>query len=432
MSWLNQWVLLLLAFLIAPIIHSQDLPYVRKVIDTLSSPGMHGRGYVKEGDKLAASFIADEFRKFNLKAPLENYQQHFSIPVNTFPGNISLKLNGEQLVPGEDYLVHPASPSINGSFDIIAVNGKSLLQSQKWISSIQSAKNNFLILDLSSLQAPEKERIREIIHFLQLSQDISLVGIIIISDDKLVWHSSRSLHVRPTFRLNKKLAIDTLESVSAVIENRYYDSYTTQNVIAVINGMKYPDSLIVFTAHYDHLGRMGKETYFPGANDNASGVALMLNLAKHYKINPPNYSMAFIAFGGEELGLLGSLHFVQHPVFPLENISFLINFDISGTGDDGIQVVNGTVFEKEFGLLKKINLSKDLLPKIKVRGEACNSDHCPFYRRGIPSFYIYTLGGIQAYHDIFDRSETLPLTEYEDYFKLLTLFINQITLSGKW
>jgi len=432
MSWLNQWVLLLMAFLIAPIIHSQDLPYVRKVIDTLSSPGMHGRGYVKEGDKLAASFIADEFRKFNLKAPLENYQQHFSIPVNTFPGNISLKLNGEQLVPGEDYLVHPASPSINGSFDIIAVNGKSLLQSQKWISSIQSAKNNFLILDLSSLQAPEKERIREIIHFLQLSQDISLVGIIIISDDKLVWHSSRSLHVRPTFRLNKKLAIDTLESVSAVIENRYYDSYTTQNVIAVINGMKYPDSLIVFTAHYDHLGRMGKETYFPGANDNASGVALMLNLAKHYKINPPNYSMAFIAFGGEELGLLGSLHFVQHPVFPLENISFLINFDISGTGDDGIQVVNGTVFEKEFGLLKKINLSKDLLPKIKVRGEACNSDHCPFYRRGIPSFYIYTLGGIQAYHDIFDRSETLPLTEYEDYFKLLTLFINQITLSGKW
>jgi len=432
MSWLNQWVLLLMAFLIAPIIHSQDLPYVRKVIDTLSSPGMHGRGYVKEGDKLAASFIADEFRKFNLKAPLENYQQHFSIPVNTFPGNISLKLNGEQLVPGEDYLVHPASPSINGSFDIIAVNGKSLLQSQKWISSIQSAKNNFLILDLSSLQAPEKERIREIIHFLQLSQDISLVGIIIISDDKLVWHSSRSLHVRPTFRLNKKLAIDTLESVSAVIENRYYDSYTTQNVIAVINGMKYPDSLIVFTAHYDHLGRMGKETYFPGANDNASGVALMLNLAKHYKINPPNYSMAFIAFGGEELGLLGSLHFVQHPVFPLEIISFLINFDISGTGDDGIQVVNGTVFEKEFGLLKKINLSKDLLPKIKVRGEACNSDHCPFYRRGIPSFYIYTLGGIQAYHDIFDRSETLPLTEYEDYFKLLTLFINQITLSGKW
>jgi aminopeptidase YwaD len=66
------------------------------------------------------------------------------------------------------------------------------------------------------------------------------------------------------------------------------------------------------------------------------------------------------------------------------------------------------------------------LKQIKIRGEACNSDHCLFHQKGVPCFFIYTLGGIQAYHDIYDRAETLPLTEYEDYFKLLVSFIKSL------
>ncbi len=186
------------------------------------------------------------------------------------------------------------------------------------------------------------------------------------------------------------------------------------------------DSLIVFIGHYDHLGAMGENTYFPGANDNASGIAMMLNLAKYYSENKPEFNTAFIAFGAEEVGLLGSRHFTEHPLFELDKIKFLINFDLAGTGDDGIQVVNGSVYRDKFDRLRTINDEMDLLPQIKIRGEACNSDHCFFHRKNVPLFYIYTLGGIKAYHDIYDVAATLPLTEFEDYFILITEFVESL------
>ena len=73
--------------------------------------------------------------------------------------------------------------------------------------------------------------------------------------------------------------------------------------------------------------------------------------------------------------------------------------------------------------LKKINTSGDFVPQIKKRGKAANSDHYWFTERGVPCFFIYTMGGIAAYHDVRDRPETLPLTRYKNVFRLLTTFI---------
>ena len=126
------------------------------------------------------------------------------------------------------------------------------------------------------------------------------------------------------------------------------------------------------------------------------------------------------------MGLLGSKHFVENPLFPLENIKFLMNTDITGTGDDGITVVNGTVFKPEFERMVKLNEDQGLIKEVKIRGESCNSDHCPFYEKKVPSFFIYTRGGIKAYHDIYDRAETLPLTEFADLFTLISGFIDGI------
>ncbi|MEN8203855.1 MAG: M20/M25/M40 family metallo-hydrolase, partial [Bacteroidota bacterium] len=166
--------------------------------------------------------------------------------------------------------------------------------------------------------------------------------------------------------------------------------------------------------------------YFPGANDNASGIAMILNLAKHFSENPPAYSMVFMALGAEEIGLLGAKAFTEDPTFDLDRIKFLVNFDLAGTGDEGIKVVNATVHQREFDLLSVLNTEKDLLPAVSSRGPACNSDHCMFHQKGVPSFYIYTLGGIQAYHDIYDRYETLPLTEFVDYCTLMISFFDHL------
>ncbi|MFD1258415.1 M28 family metallopeptidase [Mucilaginibacter terrae] len=178
----------------------------------------------------------------------------------------------------------------------------------------------------------------------------------------------------------------------------------------------------MFTAHYDHLGGMGSSTYFPGANDNASGISMLLGLAKYYAAHPQPYTMAFICFAGEEAGILGSKYFTDHLLVPLNSIRFLINTDLAGTGNEGITVVNATLHAKEFELLKQVNAKGNYLVKVNSRGKAANSDHYWFTEKGVPAFFIYTMGGIKAYHDVFDISKTLPLNEYNDLFKLITGF----------
>ena len=170
---------------------------------------------------------------------------------------------------------------------------------------------------------------------------------------------------------------------------------------------------------------MGNKTIFPGANDNASGVSMLLNLAKAYsKNNNSKYSLLFIAFAGEEMGLLGSKYYTEHPVVPLEKIKFLINLDLLGTGDDGLMVVNGEIYPQQFNLLDSLNTVHHYLNHIGKRGKARNSDHYYFSEKGVPAFFLYTLGGIKAYHDIDDKGSTLPLTKYKEVFRLISDFIN--------
>jgi hypothetical protein len=110
----------------------------------------------------------------------------------------------------------------------------------------------------------------------------------------------------------------------------------------------------------------------------------------------------------------------------LPSIKFLINLDLLGTGDDGMMVVNGAIFTKQFEILENINKEKSLVKEIKKRGKAKNSDHYWFTEKGVPSFFIYTLGGVSFYHDIDDVEKTLPLTDYKDVFKLLVEFASRL------
>jgi len=90
-------------------------------------------------------------------------------------------------------------------------------------------------------------------------------------------------------------------------------------------------------------------------------------------------------------------------------MKFLVNLDLLGTGDEGMMVVNATeFFSPVCFFLTAINNEKKYLAKIGQRGKARNSDHYWFTEKGVPSFYFYTLGGIKAYHDIYDKAETLP------------------------
>jgi hypothetical protein len=406
----------------------QQVEYAKTIISKLSATSMKGRGYVENGDRIAADFLREEFANAGLKKFSKSYFQSFTTPVNSFPGAMVLKVNGKTLKPGEDYLIDPASPGISGKFQVQTLTADDLLNKESLMTKLKSASSSFVVVESyekEGYNADQIKHINEVIAFLKYGNDNPAKGTLILTNEKLTWSGSTQVFLKPSLTIKTSVISEPVSTIEVSVENKFLTKHQTQNVVGCIEGIN-KDSLLVFTAHYDHLGMMGRETVFPGANDNASGVSMLLNLMKYFSVEKPKYTVVFIAFAAEEIGLIGSKYFTAHPLFPLSKIKFLINFDLAGTGDDGIQVVNGKLYQKKFDLMSKLNQEHKYLNQIKIRGEACNSDHCMFHAKGVPCFYIYTLGGIQAYHDIYDRAETLPLTEYQDYFSLLVKFIQRL------
>lgn len=358
---------------------AQDLPYARSVVETLASPLLWGRGYTDDGMKKAADFIVKEISQTRA-TPLDgkNFHQHFTMPVNTFPGKMQVTLNGKALIPGVDFIVSAKSQGVSTSGKLVKSNET---------------------------------------QYKDLSQSVAFS-----IEDKLTWSVAAKADATTTIKLAKSRLESVPENYSITIENREETNFKASNVAAVIKGTANPDEYIVMSAHYDHLGGMGTDTYFPGANDNASGTAVLLDLMRYYSAHPQPYSMVFIFFAAEEAGLVGSKYFVENPMIDLKKIRFLMNIDLMGNGDNGATIVNGSVFTKHFALLQELNAKQKFLPQILPRGKAANSDHYWFSENGVPAFFMYTMGGPPHYHDVMDRAEDLPFSRYENVFKLLVQF----------
>ncbi len=423
-------LLFLLLFSFHLLTFSQDIDYARRIIERLSSAEFKGRGYIENGDKISADYIANEYRNLGLlPGNKKTYFQKLNISVNTLPNRVFVRIDGMELKTATDYLVESSCPSINGKYQIIKTDRSQIDTDAKLVSLVNKAGNSFILIDNRNKKNEEPElskKIDEYLQFLKYSPEVNIKGIIIYTNEKLTWESSTTQNIRPVVIVNKELDLISLNSIEITVDAKFIQKYETQNIIGSVKGASDSDSTIVVLAHYDHLGKLGKDIYFPGANDNASGVAMILNLAKHYAENKPKYTIVFIALSGEELGLLGAKAFIDNPLIDLTKIKFLVNFDLAGTGEEGIRIVNGSIYKEKFDLISTINQQQGLLPKVDIRGAACNSDHCFFYQKGVPCFYIYTQGGIRAYHDIFDKYETLPLTEFVDYCKLMILFFDSI------
>jgi Zn-dependent M28 family amino/carboxypeptidase len=209
-----------------------------------------------------------------------------------------------------------------------------------------------------------------------------------------------------------------IEKVRIDIRNTYTENYGTRNIIGYIPGST--EQFIVFTAHYDMLGSFGQGNYFPGASDNGSGTAMVLDLARHFsKGKKPYYSVAFMLFSGEEAGLMGSTHYVNHPLFPLEKIKLVVNLDMVGTGQQGVILFNAPQRPLEAALVQKINEEKQYMIEVEERPAKPNSDHWPFHEKGIPAIFFLTKGRSGGGHNIFDTPDKLPLYGYENLFKLV-------------
>lgn len=408
----------------------------RKHLQELTSERMHGRGYVNNGIQNAEKYIQQKFESFQLQNLFDEGESSVTYPVNTFPDKLQLAVDGTQLTAGKDFMIDAISGGGTATLkcipfnkkdlqDICAGNNTSALKEKYKSKYVQ----NCLIFDETdtTLTSKQKEIINDWITLDLVYSDIYNIGAIVkITNQKLTQNIAGVCGNVPYFIVSdKSLKSKNIKTISFDVTQKL-DSVTTNNICYYIEKEK-TDKSIFFTAHYDHLGQFGPVTY-NGANDNASGVALMLTLAEYFQKHKDEIpvNLYFIAFTGEELGMLGSKAFVNDNLYMnCDGCDFIINLDLVGTGDDGICVVNGKVFDKEMSLIQKINDENNYFKHIQVRGETCNSDHCPFYKKNIPSIYIYTKGGTQAYHDINDNADQLPLTKFNELFNLLVKFVKE-------
>ena len=205
--------------------------------------------------------------------------------------------------------------------------------------------------------------------------------------------------------------------------------YRSQNVCGYIPGKT--DTMIVFTAHYEHLGMHG-DTIFYGAHDNASGTAAVMDLArqlntKHLPLNT-KYTYVFLFFSGEESGLIGSRHFAEHPLIPLDKVKLLVNIDLFCGGDEGLMVVNANAPETKpyVDMLEALNNQYHYAAKIARRDNARNSDHY-YFSSHCPAIFLFTLGGpFGGYHSPADTCDGCGLDNYINNMTLLRDFIKQL------
>lgn len=168
-----------------------------------------------------------------------------------------------------------------------------------------------------------------------------------------------------------------------------------RNVLAVVRGSV--DEAVVVGAHYDHMGAE-KDQVYHGADDNASGTAVVIELAGRFARRPARRSVVFIAFSAEEKfeglpgGLLGSRHYVNHPVVPLEKTVGMINLDMVGRLGEKL-----TVFGTESGDRFKEYLADSPIKLAFPPDPVGPSDHTSFYMKGVPAVHFFT-GTHADYH----------------------------------
>ena len=226
-----------------------------------------------------------------------------------------------------------------------------------------------------------------------------------------------------------------------LVEGSYYQNFTfdrnshkdvpSRNVIGYLdNGAA---RTIIIGAHYDHLGTAGLfDGKYPigqihnGADDNASGVAGLLELARYYSQNKSKepFNFLFIAFGGEELGLQGSKYYTNHPVMPLEQMHFMLNMDMIGryNPERGIGI-GGFGSAKEWPEVFN-GVQQDGIKYFTDAAGKGASDHHNFYMHQVPVLFFHT-GGHDDYHKPTDDANKLQATAEEKIVRLEIQLINR-------
>jgi len=462
----------------SPEIKSED---IKTHISYLASDELAGRYPGTEGSTLAAEYIRAQFRYAGLKLLGEEGFQEFEVVVSVSAGeNNALKINDREFSAEVDFTPFPFSKSSTVKAPVVfAGYGFEIgLDSLVWKDYEGIDVTGKWVLILRGDPEMDKQESRFMNYGddrdkVLMARDKGAAGVIFVSgkkfdaDDELVrmyFDKTQStagipvMHVKRTVAdemlKEKNITTDSLESVlisslkphsmelgvvadvtSEVIQKKVM----ARNVVGMLEGSDpvLKSSYIVVGAHYDHLGMGGTGSgsrlldslaIHNGADDNASGVAGVLELASWLASQEEGMkrSVVFIAFDGEELGLLGSRYFTDHPLVDLKQVMAMINFDMIGRlkTDEPAVMIGGTGTSAESEQI----LSGLIAGNIKLNYTPDGfgpSDHAAFYRENITVFFI-TTGAHEDYHTPDDDWDRINFEGEQDVLEISAQLVTNL------
>ena len=413
-------VLILLLALSAVPLNAQDLPHYKRIVKELSSARYQGRGYARGGANKAGKFLEKEYRKAGADEVL---LQPFTIDINTFPGKMEMWADGRKLKAGVDFSMREYSPGVKGEFPVYHVDTLNFDADRMFADLAKPEYANCLVCCDFWFAYRHGDAFRR----LQKAGECPNGGLIQTWTSPIKFYKAYGHRVvdKPIIWVTPE-AIAGVKSVRLNVENAFLQGYELFNVIAKVEGARH-DSCYVFTAHYDHLGNLGRRIYYAGANDNASGTAAIVTLAAYYARHRPPFDMYFLSFSGEDANLRGSEFFANNPVVPLEQIRYLFNIDMIGDNNPVQYCEVSDEGERGFALLETINSEKHYFKALNRGALAANSDHYPFAARHVPCIFLENEDGdaFPFYHTIYDDWKHAVFDSYEPVFRLVRDFVER-------
>jgi hypothetical protein len=444
----------------------------------LASDSLKGRYPGSEGGKLASSYISQQLSDYGLTPIFENGYQHFKVVTGCSLGTSNyLLINGDTMQLNTDYRPLAFSENTEASAEVIFVGYGFEIESEKlkwndyamidatgkWVmmlredpepdnmdsefipfatdrakATLAKDKGAIGVLLVNGIQTSKTDEPLE----LTFDQNLSNAGLPIISISRAtankILGESETIESLEKNILEKKnpLVIKTKSTVSAkteVIQNLAEAS----NIAFEVKATQTCNQYIIVGAHFDHLGMGGKgvssrapDTIAPhnGADDNASGVAGIIELAGYYaaKKDSIQKNMIFVAFDGEEMGVLGSKYFAQNLPVKKEQITAMFNFDMIGRMKaDSIGIsIGGTGTAVEFDTI--IASNKPYFNVVSNPDGYGPSDHASFYSLGIPVLFFST-GAHEDYHTPADDIDKIKADKEADILKYSTKLISEIS-----
>lgn len=455
---------------------SPNIDSLMKHVRYFSSPELSGRLPGDPGFDLAAQYSTQYFDAYGLKNWIpskKKYKQFFEIDANSIKSAkvvLDIDKQSVKLKPGSDFSVRGYSGSGFVHSEIVFCGYGESLPSYDDYQGVD-VKDKIVLIFKANAPFLENHSSFSIREKVDIAYRKGAKAVIFVSTPNQknpqlpigsIMHGSGPMHTdvpqiqisvdwadkilaSTKFRLidlqkqidslKKPVSILTETKAQVNINAEYRPKVNTYNVIGVLPGSdpKLKEECIIISAHLDHVGYIGNDVYYPGANDDASGSAAVIELARVFSNVPAEQrkrTLVFVLFSCEEKGLTGSEFLANNLPIPQQNITAMLNMDCIAFGDS-IQVGNGLTCPSLWNFASNTSQQKGL-KMVNRTWKGGGADLTPFSAKGIPGLYFVTTNSYKFLHLPDDTPESLNQDLYAQVCKLVFFIANELVRNPQY